>query len=490
MSPEGTSQGTQEEQSVGIIPVERPPVGATELVIKPEANETIGIEKNESPDQNPLTVELRKNQRKRDEATNEIRGLAELIDKSIIPLAATDQGPDHATMMSTLAKVLQAKGGELGVLSGKEEEIAEGLIMVENKLIAPFIQQINEAHKNAEPDVLEKSQETIYTVRESLYSLVIKNIATGEKLTELIDAINFSVEEVENAEQVSGDQDIVCFFTSQDGRREITICPPALNLDQYSRKHVLLHEIGHLYAESTDIWQPPGVYENFLTFCQNPTDEAINQLSQQNPALSGLLRVLQNPKETTALWNAYIEKRLIRLDAMPEGKEKALERVRVGKELVAEMYAAYFKNGESSEEYLAERTMFSKPEEIFDYLMQVSGCSSFGEFKRFCAEKGVDLDDLKGKSAGELVRGLAAIDEFAPLFRLNEDWRGMLKEYFANQSQQIKPNNKNQKIEERDSQSMGGNISGGESGGPVGSGINPLSKLWGLMTGKRSNEAG
>ncbi len=437
--------------------------------------------------------DFRKEEQRVKEKNIETYNLSAVVSSAIIPLSTTTEGVDAARMESLIATTLKVEATKLNIPENQGESLAKELVRVEMRLIAPFAQQIYEAYKGVENKDLKKIDTFIGTIRESLYSLAISNIASGEKLTELISAINFvSPTGPESKGDTQGENGIVCFYSCENGQRTINIQAPALEMPKIAQLHVTVHEISHLYAESTDIWQPPGVYEKFLASCRNPTDEAIGELAQHNPALAHILKILQKPTETLLLWNHYIRKRLKRLDSLPEGEPKATERVAVGRELVAEMMSSYLLRSESEGAYFLDRLKFSTPGEIIEYLKDMSHCSSDEEFSQFCLSRGVNPQEIIRKTPTEFIHKLATIEEFAPLFRANQEWYGMLQQYFNNRSVKISPVGKAQRIDEiapfvpkNNNSSGGSNSSGGEASGTAGE-DDTFAKLWDFVTGKPS----
>jgi len=311
-----------------------------------------------------------------------------------------------------------------GLYEGENpEQMARDILILEHKILSQAEEQMEAQFAGVDAA---KRNQAIISMREGLYCLILNGVLSGEKIS---DILNGGIQiKSEPGEEIKGEafakNEITAYFRVENGAATIYFYEKFLTLSPEAQSHVVRHEFAHTVAESGGMW-PPSLYMSFLRASQNPTDEVIASFNE-HPELACLLKVLQNPDQHATLWNNYVKKRLLALDKM-EGEEQSKERVRIARELVAEMTAYYFEYGKSSESYLGRRLQFVTREDLDQYVQKISGKN----LKQLSQELGFS----RKMSPAKIMQRLATVPEFAPFFADNQAWFEKLSETFANRGE-------------------------------------------------------
>jgi len=374
--------------------------------------------------------------------------LARFIENAVYETAVDETEPDWQHSGSSIEDFIRQRD-DLDLEIGVEDKLAHDLIEVEKTIITPLRKQILEAYPQPDQTQKDRASECVISVRESLYALLINRVISAPKLCALLTGINF---QINPSSELSGltlpAADVSAAYIGGQRDRRIFVYEKFLSEPAVSKKAIVMHEIAHLLVESSDIWQPPGIYAKYKEISRNPSAEQVSWMKEQNPALASILEIIIEPAKHLAPWNHYIRTRLIKLAAMQDGPDLADERQAVAMELAAEMTAPYLSNGQSEETYLAERIKFSRPEDIIAYLQQLSGTATEEQFADFCAQRGVDIAGFQDKNPNEILDSLAGIDEFSPFFGANYHWRAMLGQYLSNRCENVHPTDATSTIED------------------------------------------
>ncbi len=478
---------TEQEQSGQTPPPEQENPPEATPTVEPEEAENLTQENQEGlGDQNEseVTLALREAFLSKAEQDTDMEGLAGAMDSFI------DKGGFSPGELDSLVRdVLEEKSAVLGIDKAQAETLAGEIISIEEALITPL--------KSELPDT-----KAISSVRESLYQLALKNIISGEKVCSLVTSIKFREnpgEEVgEHAQALHG---MSCVYLVNGNSREIYIYGPFIKESKTAQRTIISHEIGHLLAESTNLFDFEQ-YAKFKEFAQNPTDENIALMQAENPQFAYLLQVIKEPTAHLPMWNQYIRGRLKKLETISQPDQLAKERVAVAKELVAEMIGSYLCAGESNEAYFIDQIKYSKPEDVIAYIKGLCGCDQDDQFVAFCRQNGVDLAALRDGSSSEIIRKLSEIPQLQIVFKSSASWREMLANSLSDRGTRLETNGKTDAIGEdydddgfigTDGESLAQSYTMAQRAGGTQAGEkseNAFEKVWDFLTGNAARTPG
>ena len=302
-------------------------------------------------------------------------------------------------------------------------ELSADIAVIEERLIKNLPDQIKAEFPEADQAKIDRA---VFSIREGLYSMVLNGYLTGEKITSKIAQIIVKKQPGDEFQNESWDKSkTAAFFTFRGGQAEIYLYEKFFNGSEDAQAHHIRHEFSHILVEAGDIFSPE-VWTSFLEFAKLPTNENIATMEKLSPELTEMLRVLQHPEEHMEIWSPYIQARIRALKANENGEDK----VRLGRELVAEMVSYYLEYGKTGETYLARRLQSVKPGQLIVYLTRRSGES---EPAAFCAKYGVSGE----MTSSQIIAALQDKEEFASLFRANGLWHKKLSETFSDRGANI-----------------------------------------------------
>jgi hypothetical protein len=403
-------------------------------------------------------------------------------------IANSENGLSAEEIASWIQGFLEEKSPILGIDQSQAETLSKEIVLIEQKFIEPLELELSD-------------NRAIKSIRESLYQLVLKNIISGEKICDIITSIKYKEspgEEAGDPNKIS--QDTTGLYRDDGSNREIYIYGRFLEEGENAQRSIVNHEIGHILAESTDLFDPEQ-YAKFRLFAQNPTDGNIAQMQQENPQFAYLLKTIREPTSHLPMWNAYIKKRLKKLETISDPNELMQERESVAKELVAEMVSSYISAGESDEVYFINQIKYSKPEEVIAYIKALCGCEQDDQFAAFCQQNGLKLNSLHDGNTMQIIEELAKIPQLKIVFESSALWREMIANCFSDRGERLEPKTNPAAISEIvdvegftgiDGEFLANSYSGlkqahSETQNQSES-DNAFEKIWNFLTGKPSTE--
>lgn len=403
-------------------------------------------------------------------------------------IANSENGLSAEEIASWIQGFLEEKSPVLGIDQSQAETLSKEIVLIEQKFIEPLKLELSDSR-------------AIKSVRESLYQLVLKNIISGEKICDIITSIKYKESPGEEAGDLNKiSQDITGLYRDDGYNREIYIYGRFLKEGENAQRSIVNHEVGHILAESTNLFDPDQ-YARFQQFAQNPTDENIAQMQQENPQFAYLLRTIREPTSHLPMWNAYIKTRLKKLETISDPKELAQEREFVAKELVAEMISSYISASESDEAYFINQIKYSKPEDVIAYVKTLCGCKKDGQFAAFCQQNDLNLNSLQDGDTMQIIKELAKIPQLKIVFESSALWREMIASCFSDRGERLETKTNYVAISEIvdtegfigiDGEFLAGSYSGLQqthSDTPnQPSSDNAFEKIWDFLTGKPSTE--
>lgn len=408
---------------------------------------------------------------------SEPRELAKSIDQF------SQEGLDGA-----LAGYFEKKRTEGRFEFAEARELADDIVLIEQRIIAPLKERISTEFPDAKP---EKIEEAVIGIREGLYSIVLSGHLTAEKLLSKISAIEVKKTPGQEFQEQSFDPaKAAAYYTIEGGQATIYFYSVFFeNEGPDAKAHHVRHEISHILCESGDIW-PQEIYFQFLEAAQYPTQENIDAMARVAPALAEILKVLRDPNEHSTIWSRYIRSRLEAIKDLDPDKQ-GQEKVQVARELVAEMTSYFLEYGKSEQTYLARRLQFAEPGAVVDYLKTRGGGSTREEF---CAKYG--LPDTA--TPQEILAAISDKEEFSALLRANNLWFKHLQERFAERGKNI-ASGIPQGVEESyideyyfeddyeyPPAPAAGFPAGKEDTAPAAKPENPVVAIWDFLTGKKA----
>lgn len=471
----------EQQENSGQTPSEQ--VNPPEPTPEPEEKAEGLSQEGQRQDESKATLELREVFLSKAEQGADMEKLAVAMDSFI------DKGGFSLDELAPLVQdVLEKKSSVLGIDKAQAEALAGEVVSIEKALIAPLKSELADA-------------KALSSVRESLYQLALKNIISGEKVCSLVTSIKFREnpgEEVgEHAQALHG---MSCVYLADGNSRQIYIYGPFLKESKTAQRTIISHEIGHLLAESTNLFDFEQ-YAKFKEFAQNPTDANIALMQEESPQFAYLLQVIKEPTAHLPMWNQYIRGRLKKLETISQPDQLAKERVAVAKELVAEMIGSYLCAGESNEAYFIDQIKYSKPEDVIAYIKGLCGCDQDDQFVEFCRQNGVDLAALRGGSSSEIIRKLSEIPQLQIVFKSSASWREMLANSLTDRGARLETNGKTDAIGEdyddgfigSDGESLAQSYSTIQRTDSAHSGPrsdNAFEKVWDFLTGNAARTPG
>ncbi len=431
---------------------------------------------------NALTRAMRKAVLSRLEQNADLEGLSGAMNT----IANSENGLSAEEIASWVQSFLEEKSSVLDIDQSQAETLSKEIVLVEQRLIEPLKLELSD-------------NQAIKSVRESLYQLVIKGVISGEKICSLLTSIKFKEkpgdETGKNAQSFHG---MSCAYIANGDSREIYIYGPFLSESKNAQLTIISHEIGHLLEMSTDLFDQ-NLYAKFQDFARNPTDDNIAEMEAENPQFAHLLRVIKEPTAHLPMWNAYIRKRLKKLETVTGAEDLARERVSISHELVAEMIGSYICSGESNESYFINQIKYSRPEDVIAYIKRLCGCEQDDQFMAFCQQNGLDLDSLRNDDPSQIVGELAKIPQLKIVFESSTLWREMIASHLSNRGEKLSPKVNSVYVSENtdaegfigiDGEFLAGSYSGlqqthNEMPNQPGS-DNAFEKIWDFLTGKSS----
>jgi hypothetical protein len=360
---------------------------------------------------------------------------------STIGLLAESGDMDDDTLRGLLAGIVEVNSTLRESLDDiTPERLADEIIHVEQALMSEFISQLRESHP--EPEYSQMVEQTIISVRSALLGVMVNGYLSGQKLTEIVHKIKFQKTCQGETDDESFDTNkIVAYYKNDGTANTIYIYDNFLpmSLREGAQSHVLTHEIAHCVVESTDLIQPPEVYDNFLRAAYSGDQGKIEEIRQHNQALAEILAVVTKQDFSDAdlvIWSGYIQYRLKILSKMAEGSQKGYERVAVARELMAETVSPYLESDGSRYSLLASRMQFcGNGEAVLYHLQKVTGCQTPEELMQFYQDHGIPIgpddspEDLLAKAEG--IPGTEA------LFKLNNLLADTLGKAFAHRGDNL-----------------------------------------------------
>ena len=336
-----------------------------------------------------------------------------------------------------LAETLSRTGVDLEIIAAylqakkevfKEENpelLAQDLMLVESRLVAPLIDKLNSANV---PET--QKDETIASVREAFYGIVLNKKMTGEKLLEILNGeIIFKDQPGNEVEENHRNIDIYSYVTYDQSKKcfDIYIYNNFFKESGRGKAFLLRHEFSHAAAFS--IWG--NQYTNFLEAAKNP-HSTINSFSK-TPELQQVLYFIANPSLAKPFFRPYISNLLQELETAQDPNRIIELRQHAAQEIVADLTAHYLEGSSSTGNLIDFRARyFSKNnEDMFKTILSVEGVSSKEEL---LARYNIDP---RTSSPDDIVKILSKSDKLSALFRLSTIWQESLAKKFENQGSNI-----------------------------------------------------
>jgi hypothetical protein len=336
-----------------------------------------------------------------------------------------------------LAEILSRTGVNLEIiqsyLQAKQEVfneenpelLANDLMLIENRLIVPLIEKLSSANV---PET--QKRETIISVREAFYGIILNKSMSGEKFLEILNGeIIFQEQPGSEIEEKHQNLDIYSYVTYDQSKKcfNIYIYNNFFKESGKDKAFLLRHEFSHAAAFS--IWGER--YFDFLEAAKNPHSSL--STFANTPELQQILYFIANPGLAKPFFRSYISNLLEELETSQDPIRIVELREHAAQEIVADLTAHYLEGSSTTGNLIDFRARyFSKNDkEMFGTILSVEGVSSKEEL---LARYNIDPSAC---SPDEIIGILSKSDKLSALFRLSAIWQDALSKKFANQGSEI-----------------------------------------------------
>lgn len=407
---------------------ENPDMEQQEVIESAKSEVDFGIEKADAPEKHEETeyVSLLDYNLEREK---DLQELSVLIDEMVELYLDSEDEDDQKALREVIGGIIRNKDNLIGKDNeASVSEMVEGIIEVEQRIISNFKQEIR---ASADDDFnKQKARDTVRNVRTALTEIILNGYISGKKICTFIDSIRYKHSDEEAS---SRDIEIFSHYVQEGDKNYIELYENFTTRDDSEQIHIIDHELSHALCESSNMWSPPGIYDQFISTARSGDLARIREIESQNPALAELLLVVHKPDLNSndgKIWNDYIRTLLDNLSQMPENEGKGELRVAIARELAAEMTASFLKSDGTVASYLSSRLKFcGGSSEISEYIAKKTGCLNTDQFFEFCKERGVYIDS--DTSEEDIITKLGSIPELATLFRSNNRWLETLTKSLA-----------------------------------------------------------
>lgn len=313
-------------------------------------------------------------------------------------------------------------------------EVARDILKIEQEIIAPVKAQMEQALQTDE-EAKRLAPRALNSLREGLYSVVLKGFLTYDKIRELNPGgFAFKLGAGEEFTAKTDPTKAYAYSGGYEGQRTTYLYRNFLyfshqDLDDRAtwrrQSHLVRHELMHP-LERSNLWAEND-FNEYRAAARTLDEASIVRVEQKNPELGIVLRLLQQPENLIYI-SPYIAGWVKELEKTPadESEKRAELREAIACEVVADTMAYFTESGPSQISFLENNFRFAR-KKLLTYI------KSSPEI-----DEATKNELATGKLSFEKMLGILQKDpKLKLLFDANKLWHTKLTEAFRDQGKNI-----------------------------------------------------